>query len=142
MATSNTTLMDTRYKTIVRTVVSGTNTNEVILNTATSGTGGGGLVGKQTGMTPVLNIAKIFWSTAGGNITLSFLGTGAHTGIEVAPTGAGQYGYQPGQPALPNATTGGATQGNVGFTNATAATGTLVIEYHKIPDSNGRGWGG
>ena len=58
MAAANTTLMDTRYKTIVRTVVSGTNTNEVILNTATSGTGGGVLVGKQTGMTPVLNIAN------------------------------------------------------------------------------------
>ncbi|MEE3227796.1 MAG: hypothetical protein VX237_01685 [Chloroflexota bacterium] len=135
MATTNTTLMDTRYKTIVRSVISGTNTDTVILDAS-------GLVGYQSGMTPVLNISKIFWSTTGGNVTISNLGTGKHTAIELVATGAGQYGYQPGQPALPNATTGGATQGDVGFTNSSAATGTLVIEYHKIPDSNGRGWGG
>ena len=135
MATSNTTLMDTRYKTIVRSVISGTNTDAEILDASD-------LVGYQSGMTPVLNISKIFWSTAGGNVTISNLGTGKHTAIELAPTGAGQYGYQPGQPALPNATTGGATQGDVGFTNTAATTGTLVIEYHKIPNSVGQGWNG
>ena len=133
MAVALTTIADTKYRTTVKVIVSSTNSAASILDVS-------GLEAWQAGS--LVNIAKIFWSTAGGNITLSFLGTGAHTGIEVAPTGAGQYGYQPGQPALPNATTGGATQGNVGFTNATAATGTLVIEYHKIPDSNGRGWGG
>jgi len=135
MATTNTTLMDTRYKTIIRSVISGTNTNEVILDAS-------GLVGYQSGMTPVLNISKIFWSTTGGNVTIVNLGTGAHTAIELAPTGAGQYGYQPGQPALPNATTGGATQGDVGFTNGSATTGTLVIEFHKVNNSVGQGWNG
>ena len=135
MATTNTTLMDTRYKTIIRSIISGTNTDELILDASA-------LVGKESGMTPVLNISKIFWSTVGGNVTIVCLGTGKHNAIELAPTGAGQYGYQPGQPALPNATTGGATQGDVGFTNGSATTGTLVIEFHKVNNSVGQGWNG
>ena len=53
MATTNTTLMDTRYKTIIRSIISGTNTDELILDASA-------LVGKESGMTPVLNISKIF----------------------------------------------------------------------------------
>ena len=52
---------------------------------------------------------------------------------------SGTYGFMPGQPAITNSAGSGVT-GDVYITNA-SATFTLLIEYHKVPNSLGVGWG-
>ena len=140
-------LADTRYRTTVKYVGNGVaNTNVNSLDVST-------LQGFQTG--GIVNIAKIFWKTSGpsGGFDLIW-DAGTDVLAFICEGTSGTYGYQPGQPAIvvPRAATGtqppgtpsgalpAGLTGDVLMTNA-SATYTLVIEYHKIPDSNGRGWG-
>jgi len=138
MAVSLHTLADTRYRTTVKVLVSGTNSAASILDVS-------GLVGWQTGS--LVNIAKVFWSISPAAIanssTLVWLGTTPADAFHLSMNSStGEYGYQPGQPAIYHAVApAGTAAGDVGFTNAGANVGTVVIEFHKIVNNaTGAGW--
>jgi len=137
MAVSLHTLADTRYRTTVKVQVSSTNSSAEILNVSD-------LVGWQTGS--LVNIAKIFWSLAPAAITnsatLVWSGTTPADAFVFALFNGGEYGYQPGQPAIVHAVApAGTAAGDVALTNAAAAVGTIVIEFHKvINNATGAGW--
>ena len=138
MAVALQTLADTRYRTTVKVIVSSTNSAASILDVS-------GLVGWQAGS--LVNIAKIFWSLAPTAITntctLVWVGTTPENAIQLAMNSStGEYGYQPGQPAIVHAVApAGANAGDVALTNAAAAVGTIVIEFHKIVNNaDGAGW--
>lgn len=141
MAVALTTIADTKYRTTVKVIVSSTNSSASILDVS-------GLEGWQSGS--LVNIAKIFWSLAPAAITNTFtlvwVGTTPKNAIELAMNSStGEYGYQPGQPAIYPipAPTGGTNIGDVALTNAAAAVGTIVVEFHKvINNATGAGWAG
>ena len=140
MAVALTTIADTKYRTTVKVIVSSTNSAASILDVS-------GLEAWQAGS--LVNIAKIFWSLAPAAITNTFtlvwVGTTPENAIQLAMNSStGEYGYQPGQPAIyPVTATGGANIGDVALTNAAAAVGTMVIEFHKvINNATGAGWAG
>mgnify|MGYP000097173786 FL=1 len=91
----------------------------------------------------IVNISKIFWtsdSPAGGVQLYWDAGPDIRA---ITLLGNGNYGYQPGQPALLNPQTEGVT-GDIVLVTGAAATGTIVIECHKYqrPTAAASGTGG
>ena len=91
----------------------------------------------------IVNIAKIFWtsdSPAGGVQLYWDAGPDVRA---ITLLGNGNYGYQPGQPALLNPQSTGVT-GDIKLVTGAAATGTIVIECHKYqrPTAAASGTGG
>ena len=91
----------------------------------------------------IVNISKIFWtsdSPAGG---LQLYWDAGPDVRAITLLGNGNYGYQPGQPALLNPQTEGVT-GDIVLVTGAAATGTIVIECHKYqrPTAAASGTGG
>ena len=89
----------------------------------------------------IVNISKIFWtsdSPAGGLQLYWDAGTDDRAMILL---GNGNYGYQPGQPALINPQSSGVT-GDIILVTGAAATGTIVIECHKYQRLANAGTGG
>ena len=89
----------------------------------------------------IVNIAKIFWtsdSPAGG---LQLYWDSTTDGRAMTLLGNGNYGYQPGQPALLNPQSAGVT-GDIVLVTGAAATGTIVIECHKYQRLAYAGTGG
>ena len=125
MAVTNQTLVDTSFKTIIKTVCDNaaiTDGDNVKIVDASA------LSGADSN--PRLSIAKIFYSieSASGGVELKWDAT---TNVQCTIlTGNGSYGYMPGQPALTN-NAGSGISGDVNVVNATG-TFTLVTEFHKI----------
>ena len=91
----------------------------------------------------IVNISKIFWtsdSPAGGVQLYWDAGPDVRA---ITLLGNGNYGYQPGQPALLNPQSTGVT-GDIVLVIGAAATGTIVIECHKYqrPTAAASGTGG
>ena len=89
----------------------------------------------------IVNISKIFWtsdSPAGG---LQLYWDAGPDVRAITLLGNGNYGYQPGQPALLNPQTEGVT-GDIVLVTGAAATGTIVIECHKYQRLANAGTGG
>ena len=91
----------------------------------------------------IVNISKIFWtsdSPAGGVQLYWDAGPDIRA---ITLLGNGNYGYQPGQPALLNPQSTGVT-GDIVLVTGAAATGTIVIECHKYqrPTAAASGTGG
>ena len=136
MGVENQVLQDSRWRTIIKTNITGTNgTGLNILNDGTPGDGIETLLGWVTGS--MTNLVSISWSVTTG-IDLVWTGTGGQTIFSLI--GSGRYGGSDGFPAIPNTSTGGAAQGNVTLANAASCKGYTVITYHKVLDSNGDGW--
>ena len=89
----------------------------------------------------IVNISKIFWtsdSPAGG---LQLYWDAGPDVRAITLLGNGNYGYQPGQPALLNPQSTGVT-GDIVLVTGAAATGTIVIECHKYQRLANAGTGG
>ena len=93
-----------------------------------------------------LALSKVFWSIGTGVATLVWNGTGgggATTKDAIVMNGGGTYGYSPGQPALLSDSVGtNAVTGDLMVVNASAVTGTIIVECTKHVDSSGLGWSG
>ena len=154
MAISTQIVMDTRYKTIAKYLCSASANALVELIDVSD------LIGWQVGTGAnvpggILNLAKIYWTTASATTPISIFYADGSSGVLafIACGSSGTYGYSPGQPAinpvragsLPWAPSGsvGAITGDMAVTSA-SATFTLVIEYHKISPVVGQqlGWNG
>jgi hypothetical protein len=79
---------------------------------------------------PTLHIRSIKWNTtaATSDITLLFDATSDDHAISLH--GSGEYGYHGKQPLITNPESSGVT-GDIKITNASAATGTIIIEVTK-----------
>ena len=122
MAVTNQTLIDTSYKTVIKTVSDNASNSAVSILDASALS--------LASSNPRLSIAKIWWSieSASGGVELLWDAT---SNVQcVILTGNGTYGYDSGQPALVN-NAGSGISGDVLVTNATG-TFTLVTEFHKI----------
>ena len=93
-----------------------------------------------------LALSKVFWSIGSGVATLRWNGTGgggATTEDAIVMNGGGTYGYSPGQPALLSDSVGtNAVTGDLMVVNASAVTGTIIVECTKHVNSSGEGWSG
>ena len=93
-----------------------------------------------------LALSKVFWSLGTGVATLVWNGTGgggATTKDAIVLNGGGTYGYSPGQPALLSDSVGtNAVTGDLMIVNASAVTGTIIVECTKFQNNLGIGWGG
>ena len=128
MAVANQTIQDTRYRTIVKTVSTGTTSAGEIVDCSD-------LVGFQTG--GLLTIAKVSWSLSS---QVDILWDATSNVIALSLNGNGTYGFMPGQPALPNNAASANRTGDVLFTAGAACIGYVVVEYHKAPTAEGVGW--
>ena len=93
-----------------------------------------------------LALSKVFWSIGSGVATLRWNGTGgggATTEDAIVMNGGGTYGYSPGQPALLSDSVGtNAVTGDLMVVNASAVTGTIIVECTKHVSGAGVGWTG
>ena len=128
MAVANLTITDTKYRTTVKTDITGTNSAASILDEST-------LSGHVAG--DLLNLAKITWSLSSQTDVFWDATTDV---VAISMNGTGSYGFMPGQPALPNNAAVANRTGDVKLTNAAACVGTVVVEYHKVIDAGGKGW--
>ena len=91
----------------------------------------------------IVNISKIFWTSDSPAAGLQLYWDAGPDVRAITLLGNGNYGYQPGQPALLNPQTEGVT-GDIVLVTGAAATGTIVIECHKYqrPTAAASGTGG
>ena len=118
MAITNVEIMDTTWKTIIKSVFSATNSAATLVDVS-------GLSGWQTG--GLVNISAVAWSTS-SPLTLIWAGSSATDAMVL--NGNGSYGGSNGFPAISN--NAGTPTGDINLTNAAAAVGYLVIVCHKI----------
>ena len=128
MAVTTQTIQDSRYRTIMKSVSSGTTSAGEIVDCS-------GLIGFQTG--GLLTIAKVSWSLSS---QADILWDATSNVIALSLNGNGTYGFMPGQPALPNNAASANRTGDVLFTAGSACFGYVVVEYHKAPTAEGVGW--
>ena len=128
MAVTTQTIQDSRYRTIMKSVSSGTTSAGEIVDCSD-------LVGFQTG--GLLTIAKVSWSLSS---QADILWDATSNVIALSLNGNGTYGFMPGQHALPNNAAAANRTGDVLFTAAAACIGYIVVEYHKVPTAEGVGW--
>jgi len=117
MAITNVEIMDTTWKTVIKSIFSGTNSAATVVDVS-------GLSGWQTG--GLVNISAIAWSTS-SPLTLIWAGGTATDALVL--NGNGSYGGSNGFPAISNNAT--SPTGDIHLTNA-AAVGYFVIVCHKI----------
>ena len=129
MAVVNQTLQDSRYRTIVKTTTTGTNSTTSVLDAS-------GLEGYVAEGTSLLTIAKVSWSVSSQT---DILWDATSNVVALSISGNGTYGFMPGQPSIPNNAASGIT-GDVLLTAGSASVGYVVIEYHKVPNAEGVGW--
>ena len=118
MALTNVEIMDTTWKTIIKSTFSSTNSAATLVDVS-------GLSGWQTG--GLVNISAVAWSTS-SPLTLIWAGSSATDAMVL--NGNGSYGGSNGFPAISN--NAGTPTGDINLTNAAAAVGYLVIVCHKI----------
>ena len=118
MAITNVEIMDTTWKTIIKSTFSSTNSAATLVDVS-------GLSGWQTG--GLVNISAVAWSTS-SPLTLIWAGSSATDAMVL--NGNGSYGGSNGFPAISN--NAGTPTGDINLTNAAAAVGYLVIVCHKI----------
>ena len=128
MAVVNQTIMDTRFKTIIKSTITGTNATEVLVDVST-------LVGYVDNLS-IVNLAAINWSI-NGSIQLHW---------DTAKTlmyldGNGKMGGANGFTALPNNQIASAGRGDIRITHSAARVGFIVLVCHKVESVVGQGGG-
>ena len=117
--------------------------NEIILHQETNG---GVIIANVSDMQfwaagSIVNISKIFWTSDSPAAGLQLYWDAGPDVRAITLLGNGNYGYQPGQPALLNPQSTGVT-GDIVLVTGAAATGTIVIECHKYQRLANAGTGG
>ena len=79
---------------------------------------------------PTLHIRSIKWNTTAATSDVSFLFDATSNDHAISVHGSGEYGYHGKQPLITNPESSGVT-GDILINNASAATGTIIIEVTK-----------
>tara|TARA_R100000329_G_scaffold7213_1_gene8780 strand:- start:251 stop:655 length:405 start_codon:yes stop_codon:yes gene_type:complete len=79
---------------------------------------------------PTLHIRSIKWNTTAATSDVSFLFDATSNDHAISVHGSGEYGYHGKQPLITNPESTGVT-GDILINNASAATGTIIIEVTK-----------
>jgi len=79
---------------------------------------------------PTLDIKSIKWNTTAATSDLAFLFDATSDDHAISVHGSGEYGYHGKQPMITNPESSGVT-GDIKVTNASAVTGTFILEVKK-----------
>ena len=79
---------------------------------------------------PTLDIKSIKWNTTAATSDLAFLFDATSDDHAISVHGSGEYGYHGKQPMITNPESSGVT-GDIKVTNASAVTGTFILEAKK-----------
>ena len=79
---------------------------------------------------PTLDIKSIKWNTTAATSDLAFLFDATSDDHAISVHGSGEYGYHGKQPMITNPEATGVT-GDILITNASAVTGTFILEVKK-----------
>ena len=127
------TIQDTRYKTIIKAILTSTHSAEKILDTSTLGGWVSALLSKT-------NLSAVSWSVS---TPIQLIWTGSTTApVALHLNGNGIYGGSTGMAAIANGAVGGADVGDLVVTSAAASVGFVVVVCHKVPTAAGTGWTG
>ena len=127
------TLQDSRYRTIIKAILTSTHSAEKILDTSTLGGWVSALLSKT-------NLSAVSWSVS---TPIELIWTGTTTApVALHLNGNGIYGGSNGMPVIANLATGGAHLGDLVVTSAAASVGFVVVVCHKVPTAAGTGWTG
>ena len=125
------TLQDSRYRTIIKAILTSTHSAEKILDTSTLGGWVSALLSKT-------NLSAVSWSVS---TPIQLIWTGTTTApVALHLNGNGIYGGSTGMAAIANLAVGGADVGDLVVTSAAASVGFVVIVCHKVPTAAGTGW--
>ena len=125
------TLQDSRYRTIIKAILTSTHSAEKILDTSTLGGWVSALLSKT-------NLSAVSWSVS---TPIQLIWTGTTTApVALHLNGNGIYGGSTGMAAIANLAVGGADVGDLVVTSAAASVGFVVVVCHKVPTAAGTGW--
>ena len=79
---------------------------------------------------PTLHIRSIKWNTTAATSDVAFLFDATSDDHAISVHGTGEYGFHGKQPLITNPESSGVT-GDIKITNASAVTGTFIIEVAK-----------
>ena len=132
MAVTNQTIQDSRWRTIIKTTITGTNSVLNILDASS-------LVGWVTGS--IVNLAAVEWSIADTSVSTHLIWDATSNVVILDFTGNGSYGGSDGMPAIANNAAVANRTGDVLLTTSGGVFGTLVCVYHKVETTAGHGNG-
>ena len=125
------TIQDSRYRTIIKAILTSTHSAEKILDTSTLGGWVSALLSKT-------NLSAVSWSVS---TPIELIWTGTTTApVALHLNGNGIYGGSTGMAAIANNAVGGADVGDLVVTSAAASVGFVVVVCHKVPTAAGTGW--
>ena len=125
------TLQDSKYRTIVKAVLTSTHSAEKILDTST-------LSGWVSALLSKTNLSAVSWSVS---TPIELIWTGTTTApVALHLNGNGIYGGSTGMAAIANLAVCGAHVGDLVVTSAAASVGFVVVVCHKVPTAAGTGW--
>ena len=87
---------------------------------------------------PTLHIRSIKWNTTAATSDVSFLFDATSNDHAISVHGSGEFGFHGKQPLITNPESSGVT-GDIKITNASAVTGTFIIEVVKAKGYNQSG---
>ena len=87
---------------------------------------------------PTLRIRSIKWNTTAATSDVAFLFDATSDDHAISVHGSGEYGFHGKQPLITNPESSGVT-GDIKITNASAVTGTFIIEVVKAKGYNQSG---
>ena len=122
--------MDSRWKTIIKTTITGTNSDELILDASS-------LVGYVNDHS-ILNLAAINWSV---NNALTMEWDKQAAAVIAHLDGNGKMGGSDGFTAIPNNGAQSVGRGDIYISNASAIVGFIVMVCHKVETNVGAGDG-
>ena len=121
MAVANQTIQDSRYRTIVKTVSSGTTSAGSILDVS-------GLTGHVTSPLGLVTIAKISWSLSS---QADILWDATSNVVSLSLSGSGKVGFVDCVPSIPN-NGGSGVSGDLAVSNSSASVGTIWLRMKKV----------
>ena len=125
------TLQDSRYRTIIKAILTSTHAAEKVVDASD-------LAGWVSAVLSKTNLAAVSWSVS---TPIELIWTGTTTApVALHLNGNGIYGGSTGMAALANNAAGGADVGDLVVTSAAASVGFVVVVCHKVPTAAGTGW--
>ena len=125
------TIQDSKFRTIVKAVLTSTHAAEKVVDAST-------LVGWVSAVLSKTNLASVSWSVS---TPIQLIWTGSTTApVALHLNGNGIYGGSTGMAAIANLATGGADLGDLVVTSAAASVGFVVCTFHKVANAAGTGW--
>ena len=115
-------LVDSESRTVrMFEINNATNSNVVVVDASTL---------KGHSSNPTLHIRSIKWNTTAATSDIALLFDASSNDHAISIHGSGEYGFHGKQPLITNPESSGVT-GDILITNASAVTGTIIIEVTK-----------